>query len=268
MRQPSPGHIGDVQQTVDPAKVDKSAIVGEVLDGAGEDRALFEVLQSMRAALGLLFLEDLLAGNNDVAALLVELNDADLNRLANVGVEIAHRAQLELRAGQERLDANVYRETALHAADHGTRKRGLLVVRLLHRVPHTEPLRLFIAQQVAAFRLLALNDHIDAVAGMQLRLTGVIENLLEGNQALGLHADVDDDMLVSELDDRTGDDRGVVEGLSSSFRGLLPVKGLEGSGEVFHAQVGLVVMQFGRGIGGVHFGDARHRARPGTRLPG
>ena len=158
-------HVGDVEQAVDAAEVDKRAVVGEVLDGAGEDRALFQVFEGLRAALGLLFLENLLARDDDVAALLVQLDDADLNRLADVRVQIAHRAQLQLRAGQERLDADVHRQAALHAADDRPCDRSLLVVRLLHRVPDAEPLRLLVAQQVAAFGLLALDDHFDGVAG-------------------------------------------------------------------------------------------------------
>ena len=54
---------------------------------------------------------------DDVAALLVQLDDADFDLGADVAVEIAHRAHLNLRAGQERLDADVDGQTALDAAD-------------------------------------------------------------------------------------------------------------------------------------------------------
>ena len=64
----------------------------------------------------LLFFEDLLAGDDDVAALLVELDDADFDLGADVAVEVAHGANLNLRAGQECLDADVDGEAALDAA--------------------------------------------------------------------------------------------------------------------------------------------------------
>jgi hypothetical protein len=48
------------------------------------------------------------------------------------------------------------------------------------------PLRLVVAEQIAALGLFALDDHLDRVAGLQLRLAGVIENLLQRNQAFGL----------------------------------------------------------------------------------
>src|SRR5581483_967094 len=83
MREASPAHVGDVQQAVEAAHVDERAVVGEVLDGAGEDGAFLEVLKRDRLACVLLFLEDFLAGDDDVAALLVELDDADFNLLAS-----------------------------------------------------------------------------------------------------------------------------------------------------------------------------------------
>ena len=42
MRETAPAHVGDVEQAVEAAHVDERAVVGEVLDDAGEDRALFE----------------------------------------------------------------------------------------------------------------------------------------------------------------------------------------------------------------------------------
>ncbi len=130
-------------------------------------------------------------------------------------------------------------------------------MRLLDRVPDTEPLGLFVPQQVAAFGLLALNHDIDAVAGLQLRLAGVIEDLIEGNQPFGLHAYIHDDVLVGQLDDRARHNRGVVEGLRSGFRRLLAVERFERGGEVLHTEVGLVVMWLGR-----FFASLQFRQRP------
>ena len=39
-------HVGDVEQAVDAAEVDERAVLGDVLDGAGDDHALFEVLRA------------------------------------------------------------------------------------------------------------------------------------------------------------------------------------------------------------------------------
>jgi hypothetical protein len=52
-----------------------------------------------------LLLEQHAPAEHDVAALLVELDDLELEGLADELVEVADRAQIDLGAGQERLDA-------------------------------------------------------------------------------------------------------------------------------------------------------------------
>ena len=79
--------------------------------------ALFESRERDRLLGVLLFFEHLLAGDDDVAALLVQLDDADFDLGADVAVQVADRANLDLRAGQKRLDADVDRQAALDAAD-------------------------------------------------------------------------------------------------------------------------------------------------------
>ena len=80
MSETAPAHVGDVEQAVDAAQVDERAVVGEVLDGAGEDRCPLRECARVTDLLGvLLFFEELLAGDDDVAALLVELDDADFD---------------------------------------------------------------------------------------------------------------------------------------------------------------------------------------------
>jgi hypothetical protein len=46
----APGQVGDVQQAVDAAEVDERTVVGDVLDDALDDRALFERSSPMLAS--------------------------------------------------------------------------------------------------------------------------------------------------------------------------------------------------------------------------
>ena len=71
---------------------------------------------SSRFDLALLLEEDA-AGEHDVAALLVELDDLEVVRLADELVEVLDRTQIDLRAREERLDADVDGEAALDAGD-------------------------------------------------------------------------------------------------------------------------------------------------------
>src|SRR5207248_2352694 len=115
----SPRHVRDVEETVDATQVDERAVVGEVLDDAGEDRPLLELLEGVLLQLLALLLEEDAAGEHDVAALLVELDDLELVFFADQLVEVPDRAEIDLRSGQECLDADVDGEAALHPSDDG-----------------------------------------------------------------------------------------------------------------------------------------------------
>src|SRR5207237_8480810 len=64
----APGDVGDVQQAVDPAEIDEGAVIGDVLDDAGEDLALLEAGDQLRALLGPALLEHGAARDGGVAA--------------------------------------------------------------------------------------------------------------------------------------------------------------------------------------------------------
>ena len=196
--------------------------------------ALAQLLESGGALGVLLFFENLLAADDHVAALLVQLDDADFDLLAEIAVEIADGANLKLRTGQEGLEADVDGEAALDAADNRADDRGLVVGCLLDHVPNAQALRPLVADQVAALGLLALDDHVDHVAGLELDGAGVIEHLLERHQPFGLQAHIDDEVLFSLLDDRAGDDLVAVGFDGGGFGGLLALESGEGGGEVIH----------------------------------
>ena len=163
---------------------------------------------------------------------------------ADVAVEVAHGANLNLRAGQERLDADVDREAALDARDDHALDRSLGVGSLFELVPHLVTQRLLVADEIAAFLLLALDDDLDDVADVELGRAGVVDDLIQRNETLGLEADVDDDVLVRDLDDGAGDDSlfggqrlgGVLLG------SLLAIKALERLGKVIGVVLGLVLV--------------------------
>jgi hypothetical protein len=77
-----PGHVRHVQEPVETAEVHERAIVGQVLDRAAENPALFEKLQGLLLAGLLLDLDDGLAREDDVAALLVDRDDLEVEVFA------------------------------------------------------------------------------------------------------------------------------------------------------------------------------------------
>src|SRR5204863_2988635 len=94
-------NIGDVEQAVDPAEIDEGAVIGDVLDHALDHLALGQALDQARALLGAGFLEDRAARHDDVAAAAVHLEDLERLRQVHQRTDVAHRADIDLRTGQE-----------------------------------------------------------------------------------------------------------------------------------------------------------------------
>src|SRR6185437_15215524 len=265
VREAAPAHVRDVQQAVEAAHVNECAVVGEVLDGAGEDRALLEVLEGDGLAGVLLFLENLLARDDDVAALLVELDDADLELLADVAVEVANGTNLNLRARKEGLDADIDREAALDARDDHTLHRSLGVGSLFELVPHLVAQCLLVADEVTALLLFALDHDLNRVADVELGRAGVIDDLFEGNETLGLETDINDNVLVGDFDDGSSHERLFGgQGLGDVLLGgLLAIEALERLGKIIGVILGLVT-RGGHGLLGRHcFGGMVRRLRRG-----
>ena len=190
-----PGHVGDMQQAVDAAEVDERTVVGEILDRAAHDGAFLQVVEERRALGGELLLDDRAARHHHVIALLVELDDLELERLALEVRGVAHRAHVDERARQEGphvLDLDS--EAPLDAAGDDTGDDLGLVERLLEPRPGAGALRLLPRQAGLAGAVLdRVEGDLHLIAGLDLDLTALVLELLERNDRFGLQAHVDDD---------------------------------------------------------------------------
>ena len=159
-----------------------------------EHLAFGERLERVLLLLGVLLFEQRLAREHDVAALLVDLDDAHAELLPAQRVEVAHRAHVDLRAGQERADADVDREAALDPLDDAADDDLALGVGLLDLVPDLHLLGFFAREDDVAFAVFgALEQHVDGVARLHGDLAVLVEELVDRDDAFGLVADVDDD---------------------------------------------------------------------------
>src|SRR5579872_57578 len=207
MSEPSPRHIRDMQQPVETAQIDESAILGKILHHAGKHRTFFQMLQRLVALFALLPFQQFLARNHNIAALLVELDHRYFQRLTLHAVEIADRPQIHLGTGQERpRSQNVDRQTALRALDNRCLDRSLFVVRFLDLIPGVNA-RSFLMREVdVAFLGLPLLAHyVDFVARLYLGLAFVIQYFRKWQHALRLCPHVDDHVSRSQLQHRTLD---------------------------------------------------------------
>ena len=150
-----PRHVGDVQQTVDAAEVDEGAVVGDVLDHTLEDVAGGELCEGVLLLLGALGLEDDLAGDDDVGASLVELDDLDADLLVDHRLEVAHRADVHLRAGEERADADIDRQAAFDPIDHEAGDDLVAAVGIFNLAPDLHLLGLLARYDDVSFLVLA-----------------------------------------------------------------------------------------------------------------
>ena len=141
---------------------------------------------------GVLFFEQDLAREHDIAALLVDLDDPHAQFLAAQRVGIPDRTHVDLRPGQERADADVHRQPALDPLDDAADDDLPLGVGLLGVVPDLHLLGLFAREDDVAFTVLgALEEHVDDIAGLDGYLAGFVDELVDGDDAFGLVADVD-----------------------------------------------------------------------------
>ena len=204
MVETSPGHVGDVKQTVHAIEIHERTEVGDVLDDTDDFGARGDAFQELLALLGALGLDDFAAAEDDVLALVVDFDNLELEHLAHVLVEILGRNDVDLAAGQEGFNANVDHEAAFDDsldlaadetafAEHGGDFLPVLLVGgfLLGEDDH-------------AFVVLeALQEHFDFVADVDV----FIFKLGRRNSTLRFVADVDEDDLRLDFKDASFDDR-------------------------------------------------------------
>ena len=204
MVDPTPAHVGDVEEAVDPAQVDERAEVRDVLDDAAPDLADLDVVQEV-TLLGLaLFLEELPPGDDDVHPGLIDLDDLALEVLPDELGDVAAPPDADLRCGKEDGDPDFEEEAALDLPADLAADDVPLVVGRDHALPAADPVRLPLREgDHAALVLDGLEEHLDLVPLLD---PGRIVELIDRDHALGLVADVDDDVRVHDVDDPPAED--------------------------------------------------------------
>ena len=144
---------------------------------------------------------------HDVVAVLVELDDLRLRATAaDVGLQVAHAAQLDERRGQEAAEADVEDEAALDDLDDRAFDDAVRLLDLLDGAPGPLVLRPLLRQDQAALLVLLLEDERLESVAQRHDLGGVDvvadRQLARRDDALGLVADVEQDLVLVDLDDR------------------------------------------------------------------
>src|SRR5713226_1985169 len=135
-----PRDVGDMQEAVDAAEVHEGAVIGDVLHHAVDDLAFFQVLHQLLALLGARLLQHGAAGDDDVAAAAIHLEDLERLRLVHQRTDVADRPDVDLRARQEGDRAvEVDREAALDLIEDDALDLLVGLERLLEAAPALLP---------------------------------------------------------------------------------------------------------------------------------
>ena len=133
----------------------------------------------------------------------------------DVGLQVADPAQLDERRGQEAAQADVEDQAALDDLDDRAADDAVLFLDLLDRAPGPLVLGPLLGQDQTAFLVLLLEDEgLDGVAQRHdlVRIDVVADRQLPGrDDALGLVADVEQDLVTVDLDDGALDDLAVLD---------------------------------------------------------
>ena len=239
-----PGQLGDVHQTVHAAEVDERTEVDHRGDDTLADLTARELVQELAADLGLGLLQPGATGQDHVVAVLVQLDDLGLDLAADVGLQVADPAHLDQRRGQEATQADVEDQAALDDLDDGALDGLVGLLEGLDRAPGALVLRALLGQDQPALLVLLLEDQgLDVLTdrhdlcGVDIVLDGEFAG---GDDPLRLVADVEQDLVAVDLDDRALDDVAIVEVLDRLVDG----------GEEVLLRPDVVDRDLGRGRGG------------------
>ena len=172
------------------------------------DRAFVQLLEQLLALFRMLALDHRTAGDDDVVALAVELDELELEFLALEVDRVADRAHVDQRTRQERADVlDVDGEAALDLAADAAGDGLVGFQGFFELVPHHGALGLLARQHGFAEAVLErVERDLDFVADGHVDLAGVVTELFDRHDAFGLQAGVDHDDVGADLDDDAGDD--------------------------------------------------------------
>ncbi len=219
-----PRQLGHVDEAVHATEVDEGAEVHDARHDTLAHLAGLEVGEEVLALLALRLLEPGPAGQHDVVAVLVELDDLGLERLADVGLQVANPAQLDERGGQEAAQPDVEDQAALDDLDDRAGHDPVFLLDALDVAPRALVLRPLLGQDQAAV-LVLLGEHqgLDLVAYVH-DLVGVDvvadRQLAARDHALGLVADVEQHLVAVDAHHRAGDHGAILDGHEGRIDGV------------------------------------------------
>src|SRR5215216_3433223 len=227
-----PGQLGHVDQPVDAAEIHERPEVHDRGDRALAALALLERLEELLAALALRLFQEGATRQHHVVAVAVQLDDLGLELGPDERMQIPNPPKVDERCGQEPAEPDVQDEAALDDLDHRALDRAAGLHDLLDLAPGALVLRALLREDETALLVLLLEDKcLDLVADLH-DLAGVDvmadRQFFGGDDAFGLVADVQQNLVAVDLHDRPLEDVALLE---------VPKRGLDGLTELVGGEV-------------------------------
>ena len=224
--------------------------------------ARLEVDEELAPLLLLGLLEPRPAGQHHVVAVAVELDDLGLDGPTHVGLELAHPPQLHQRRRQEAPQADVDDQPALDHLDDRAGDDLVGLLELLDGAPGPLVLGPLLGEDQATLLVLLLEHQgLDGLAQRD-DLGGVDvvadRQLADGDDALGLEADVEEHLVPVDLDDGALDQVTVLELDDGAGHGVLERAAAEVVLGDRTGDVHPVLVEVAHGLGGQQVGAGGH----------
>ena len=204
MGEAGPGHVGDVEESVDTIEIEECPEIGDVLDGTLDLIAGAHGAEELLAALTALCLDEFAAAEDDVLAVLVELHDLEVVGIAHELGEILRGIDVHLGGGEEGLHADIDDQAALDDGLDAALDDALGLEQLHDLGPVLALRSLLLGKNDHSLVVLeALEENLDLVSDIDF--LGIVK-LRGGDHTLGLVADVDEEFLGTLLEDVPLDD--------------------------------------------------------------
>ena len=191
----APREVGDMDESVNTAEVNKYSVRSDVLDCSLENLTLLQLRDNL-ALLSLEFcLDECLVRYDYVAVFLIDLDNLELHGLVYELVVVAYWVNVNLATRQECLDTEyVNNHTALGAALDEALDNLLVLEGCINTLPALAEASLLVRQDELTLTVfLVLNVNLNLVANLKV---GVVAEFACGNDTVALVADVDDNFLL------------------------------------------------------------------------
>ena len=205
----------DVDEAVDAVEVDEGAEVDDVADRALDDVAHVEVVDDLLTHLFALLFEHGAPAEDHVVAVAVHLDDAAVELLRDVLLEVLHAADVDQRGRQEAAHAEVEDEAALDDLDDGALDRLAALEGAFDALPGLLELGALLAEDqrpsassLVMTRASISSPNVDLFGGVDVLAD---TELVDRDDAFGLVADVDEDLVLVDAHDVAGDDVALAE---------------------------------------------------------